>query len=185
MKAVSDSIPEATEPKYVWFASHLRRLIEAGELKPGDRLPSRTEIRAQHSITQPTIERAQAILEREGLIVRRERQGVFVADPGTLPVRASAPSNGAERLVAETIAIFSPSEGFVPPRHRQQGWSDYISQGALAACREHGKHALLLDPLRFQDEDLRNLLASPPVGFVFAALPSTLSPSRTGETWIA
>lgn len=175
MKAVSIPIPEAAEPKYVWFADYLRRLIETGELKPGDRLPSRTEIRALHSITQPTIERAQAILEREGLIVRRERLGVFVADPSSPPVRTSPPASGAERLVAETVAIFSPSEGLVPSRHRKQGWSDYITQGALAACRERGKHALLLDPLRAKGGDLRNLLASPPMGFIFAALPATLS----------
>lgn len=162
------SSSEADELKYIWFAAHLRRQIEEGELKPGDRLPSRNKIRELHNLAQPTIERALAILEREGLVMRRERQGVFVAERSATPV-----SNGAEtdRVAARTIGIFTVNDGRVGPNHVQMGWSDYITQGALAACRDLGKHALLLDPERIEEEDLRELLDSPPLGFVFAMAP--------------
>jgi DNA-binding LacI/PurR family transcriptional regulator len=173
MKSPTDLQP-GTEPKYIWFASHLRSQIVEGQLKPGDRLPSRNEIRELHQITQPTIERAQAILEREGLIVRRERQGVFVADPPVVRKSTDNQVKGAARLASGTIGILTPGEGEIRPGHRQQGWSDYITQGALAACREQGKHALLLNPARLQGEELEHLLEHPPLGFVFASLTSSV-----------
>lgn len=162
----------AGEPRYLWFAGLLRRQIEEGVLKPGDRLPSRNEIRELHQIAQPTIDKAQAILEREGLIVRRERQGVFVAErDAVVPVTGGSPSV-ARRVASATIGILAPGEGELKPGHRQQGWSDYITQGALAACRQHGKHALIMNPDRLQGEELEHLLENPPLGLIFTSLSS-------------
>lgn len=169
MSSPSDAITDSV-PKYVSFASYLRRQIADGHLKPGDRLPSRAEIREQHQITQPTIERAQAILEREGLLVSRERQGVFVAEPATVRKSGGAAYNGAPRLSSGIIGIISPGEGDLAPGHRKSGWSDYITQGALAACRALGKHALFLNPSSLKEEELEQLLEHPPLGFVFASL---------------
>jgi DNA-binding LacI/PurR family transcriptional regulator len=165
----SFTVEQSVEPKYVWYADYLRRQIHAGELKPGERLPSRSEVRERHHITQPTIERAQAILEREGLIVRRERQGVFVAaNPGESVAKNLI--EGASRVMTGVIAVITPHEPTVPSDHRQFGWSDFITQGALAACTAHGKHALILHPARLRGEELDYLLENPPLGFVFSGL---------------
>jgi DNA-binding LacI/PurR family transcriptional regulator len=50
-------------------------------LKAGDRLPSFVELRQEHQISRGTVEKAHALLEREGLIVREQGRGVFVARP--------------------------------------------------------------------------------------------------------
>ena len=158
----SSTVLSASQPKYVGFANHLRRQIEDGTLKPGDRLPSRAEIRQQHNITQPTIERAQAILEREGLLVSRERQGVFVAEPPKARKASATP-----RVASGTLGIVSGNRGAIQAGHRQSGWADYITQGVLDACGEGGQHTLFLQPQRLQKEGLEQLLEHPPGGFIF------------------
>lgn len=67
-------------PKYLEIAEGFRRDIAAGVLRPGDRLPSFAEMRAQLGIGQGTLERVHQVLEKENLIVREASRGVFVAD---------------------------------------------------------------------------------------------------------
>jgi DNA-binding LacI/PurR family transcriptional regulator len=163
------------ESKYVWFAGQLRRQIEEGELKPGDRFPSRSFIKEQYHVTQPTIERAQAILEREGFIVRGEKLGFIIADRAYTKWKSvNSSSRTRTRISSGTIGILTPNEGQVKLGHRQPGWSDYITQGALDACREYSKHALLLNPSRLRGEELEQLLGQSLLGFVFAAITSSV-----------
>lgn len=68
-------------PKYLGMAEALRREIATGALSPGDRLPSFGEMRARFKATSNTVQRVYSILEQDKLIIRKERQGVFVASP--------------------------------------------------------------------------------------------------------
>jgi DNA-binding LacI/PurR family transcriptional regulator len=68
-------------PKYVSIAARYRDQIASGVLRPGDRLPSFVEVRAQLGIGQSTLERAHELLEKESLIVREPGRGIFVAEP--------------------------------------------------------------------------------------------------------
>lgn len=78
----------SSRPKYLTLAEKFARQIRSGELKPGDRLPSFAQMRAQWGATPATVERIHAQLERENLIERRHRSGVFVASlpAGSTPV---------------------------------------------------------------------------------------------------
>lgn len=67
-------------PKYAQMVEQLKHQIRSGELLVDDRLPSFTEMRAQYGATPATMERVYAVLEREGLIRREPRRGVFVAE---------------------------------------------------------------------------------------------------------
>jgi LacI family transcriptional regulator len=69
----------ADNPKYLVIADHLRREIESGVLAPGDRLPTFVELRERFGTTPSTVDRAHAVLEREGLIIRGQgRRGTQV-----------------------------------------------------------------------------------------------------------
>jgi DNA-binding LacI/PurR family transcriptional regulator len=83
-----DAMKTASRPKYLTLAEEFARQIRSGELQPGDRLPSFTQMRAQWGATPATVERIHAQLEREHLIERRHRSGVYVADArsGSTPV---------------------------------------------------------------------------------------------------
>ena len=67
--------------KYVDLADQLRADVRTGKLKAGDRLPSFVALRQTHQISRGTVEKAHALLERDGLIVREQGRGVFVAGP--------------------------------------------------------------------------------------------------------
>ena len=68
-------------PKYQQLQSHLRDLIESGQLHPGDAVPSETDLIRDHGLSRITVRRAISELEREGLVVTRQGTGTFVADP--------------------------------------------------------------------------------------------------------
>jgi DNA-binding GntR family transcriptional regulator len=53
------------------IANELRTQIEAGELKPGDTLPSDTELAARFDVSKPTMTKARAMLVALGLVASR------------------------------------------------------------------------------------------------------------------
>lgn len=65
------------------IASHLRRQIVRGDLKPGETLPPEQQLMEQFSVSRPTLREAFRILEAESLIgVRRgARGGAQVLEP--------------------------------------------------------------------------------------------------------
>lgn len=94
-------------PKYLQIADVLRRQIAAGALGPGERLPSLAEFNAQFGISQATVDRVHAVLEREGLIVRRQGSGVFVSDRQAESARLSIGYIGATPSGAEQLPYWS------------------------------------------------------------------------------
>ena len=70
-----------TQPRYQRLTDEMRRQVQQGVLRPGDRLPSISELRASHGFSKSTIERAHVLLEQEGLVVREHGRGTFVTQP--------------------------------------------------------------------------------------------------------
>ncbi|MDR7520519.1 MAG: FadR/GntR family transcriptional regulator [Armatimonadota bacterium] len=61
----------------------IRRLIQDGALRPGDRLPSERQLSAQFQISRGTVREALQLLEAIGLLEIRQGEGAFVrATPG-------------------------------------------------------------------------------------------------------
>ncbi len=56
------------------------RLIEAGALKPGDRLPSVRELARENGINPNTAARAYSELEKEGWLLNLPKRGVYVSE---------------------------------------------------------------------------------------------------------
>jgi LacI family transcriptional regulator len=67
--------------KYIQLADDFRRKMKAGELGPGQQLPSYAAMKEQHGIAQATLDQVYALLERDGLIIRTRGRGTFVAEP--------------------------------------------------------------------------------------------------------
>lgn len=68
------------KPKYLRIADMLRSQMQSGELKAGDRLPSFTQMHRDHGATETTVRRVYEMLEKNNLIERRSRSGVYVAE---------------------------------------------------------------------------------------------------------
>lgn len=72
--------PTNTEARKSQIARELRNDIEAGRLRPGDKVPSGRTLAAQWNVGLGTVNAALDELVREGLVVSRARSGRVVAD---------------------------------------------------------------------------------------------------------
>ena len=68
-------------PLYSQLVSIVNRNISAGTLEPGDLLPSEAELCKTFNISRSTVRQAIGALETEGLVVRKQGRGTFVAEP--------------------------------------------------------------------------------------------------------
>lgn len=72
--------PEAAGPAYLYsaVAGHIAARIEAGELRPGARLPGERELAPEYGVALGTARRAVQELRDRGLVVTLPAKGTFV-----------------------------------------------------------------------------------------------------------
>ncbi|MEK7401809.1 MAG: protein kinase [Gemmatimonadota bacterium] len=95
--------PRSPTPLYAQIASRLRVAIAAGELKPGDGLPSVRQLAGKLRINPATVVQAYRELEVEGLVSTRQGAGSVVMDV-TADKRQKDRQHEARRLVRELLA---------------------------------------------------------------------------------
>lgn len=71
--------PQSGIPIYRQLYEQVKRLIAAGQLKPGEALPSVRELAVRHSVNPMTISKAYNLLEAEGLLLRQRGKPMTVA----------------------------------------------------------------------------------------------------------
>lgn len=67
-------------PIYYQLESHIKGLIEQGNLNPGDTLPSEREYAQTYQISRMTVRQAINSLVNEGLLYRKKGSGTFVSE---------------------------------------------------------------------------------------------------------
>lgn len=77
-----DHVGVTTQPYYREIADRIRRQIAAGTLKPGDELPAKREIAAEHEVSVEPVTKALQLLEREGVIELRQGKRAKVLPQG-------------------------------------------------------------------------------------------------------
>jgi GntR family transcriptional repressor for pyruvate dehydrogenase complex len=77
---------------------HVRRLIQKGELKPGDRLHGERDLAVELGLSRPSVRSGLEALEAMGVVVSRRGAGTFIAegppDLGREPLRLLASLHG-------------------------------------------------------------------------------------------
>lgn len=66
---------------YRQIAEKIRLMVTSGEYKPGDKMPSETELMALFGVTRPTVNAAAQLLREEGLLYVEWGRGTFVSEP--------------------------------------------------------------------------------------------------------
>ncbi|MEH0984192.1 winged helix-turn-helix domain-containing protein [Micromonospora sp. CPCC 205556] len=72
--------PMPAKAKWALIADGIRAQIQSGELAPGDKLPSTSELCRQHGVSSIVVRQAINALKIEGLVEGVGGVGVFVAE---------------------------------------------------------------------------------------------------------
>jgi DNA-binding FadR family transcriptional regulator len=80
---------------YRQIAAQLEQLIEAGEFRPGARLPAERELAKRMGVSRPSVREAMIALELAGLVEIRTGSGVYVCEAA--PRRAAAGPGSVDR----------------------------------------------------------------------------------------
>lgn len=79
---------DAPTPIYQQLFEQIRERIQSGEIKPGTRLPASRQWAEQLGISRISVVSALELLENAGLVISRDRRGLFVVEQ--LPVSRAA-----------------------------------------------------------------------------------------------
>ena len=71
--------PAVFSPLYRQVKAAITKGLESGQWRPGEPIPSETELAARHGVSQGTVRKAIDELAAENLLVRRQGKGTFVA----------------------------------------------------------------------------------------------------------
>jgi GntR family transcriptional regulator len=71
--------PESSIPIYIQIEDSIQALIAAGQLQPGEQLPTIRELAADIRVNLNTVARAYFELDREGVISTQRGRGTFVS----------------------------------------------------------------------------------------------------------
>ncbi|MEM1248919.1 MAG: GntR family transcriptional regulator [Acidobacteriota bacterium] len=109
-------------PLYQQMIDQLRRRISSGRLSAGDRLPSVRTLAEELTVNRNTVSRAYRELERDGFVVSRHGDGVFVADrssPFLARDRQQLIDEAVDRLLSEAEQLDVPLEKLVATLRRR------------------------------------------------------------------
>ena len=80
MSDISKVYDRSRVPLYIQVASVMRRRIETGHWKPGQKISTLVELEKEFEVARVTIRQAINILSDEGLVRSQQGRGTFVAD---------------------------------------------------------------------------------------------------------
>jgi DNA-binding FadR family transcriptional regulator len=90
------------------IAQQLRNDIEAGRLRPGQRLPSTRELAAQFGTSIGCVNDAMDLLSKDSLIYSRPRSGRIVTEPEPLAAQVEQHSRGLDLQIDDIRSTPDP-----------------------------------------------------------------------------
>jgi GntR family transcriptional regulator len=90
-------------PRYHQIKENISQLLEDGQLQPGDPLPGENELSERYGVSRLTVRQALGDLVKEGLLVRRQGVGTFVAPRKSVEIRPTPLSFSALMVKAGLV----------------------------------------------------------------------------------
>ena len=107
---------DAPNPPFAQLIDQIKRAVSAGELRPGDPLPSIRQLAGDLELNNKTVAKAYRLLERDSVIESRGYRGTFVHPEGQ--ANSSVDLNEwVTSQLQQTIAAFRDS-GVTDPEIR-------------------------------------------------------------------
>lgn len=138
-------------------ADQIRALIEAGELRVGDRLPAERDLADRFGVSRPTVREALIVLEVEGHIQIRMGSGVYIARrPTAAPVILPVVDGDGpfeilearcivESAISEEAARRSTPEGIARLDEMLHRMEQSLDEPERAVAADLGFHAAIVD----------------------------------------
>lgn len=121
----------STVPVYLQLEQYLIGQITSGSLKPGDAIPSESELCQQFAISRMTARKAVDYLVRQGKVERRRGQGTFVVQSGK-NIRISLPLDRHLSSSEATLELNEPVINRLIYLDRQAASQDIADKLGLA-----------------------------------------------------
>lgn len=188
MTAAADPSPPAL-PMHERIRQEIEGRILAGDLRPGERIPSELELMAHYGCARMTVNKALSRLAASGLLDRRKRAGTFVARPRTVSMVLDIPDLAQEvqgrgqaygfRLLSRSLgdtasdAEAAAELGPVGPILRLSGL--HLADGAPLALEERVINLALVPGMAEVD-----FTTDPPGGWLLRHIPWTEAENRIG-----
>ncbi|HEV7646733.1 MAG TPA: TetR/AcrR family transcriptional regulator C-terminal domain-containing protein [Actinophytocola sp.] len=130
-----------TEVAYTGIVDEIRRRIESGRLRPGDRVPSTRRITKEWGVAMATATKVLTALREEGLVVPRPGIGTVVADADADTV-AVAPERSADPAGAASPAAGAARRAGATRRAAGEVTRERVLRTAIAIADTEGAAAL-------------------------------------------
>jgi len=134
----------------------LERWIDEGILANGSRFPSERELSKRLNVSQFTLQRAIAILEKQNKIIRvGPRRRIVISERG-----------GAISSMMKDTVVFISRDVKTELLNKKMGWLYHTTVAAQNYIRNKGNHILIFHPEQV-DANIKQLLNENPLGFIF------------------
>ena len=128
------------EPRYYYIYKRIRKDIQEGVLKKGDRLPSKRALAEHLGVSLITVESAYQMLKEEGYVETRERSGYYVCEIHAFSVERER--GESLRLIPEEHAV---QEGQSDETAEEFPYSIYFKT-VRSVITDYGKELLRRSP---------------------------------------
>lgn len=175
---------QAVEPRrlYRQIADQLSRLIDAGEYRPGERLPPERTLAETLKVSRPSVREALIALEVEGRVEIRGGSGIYVVDrPAALrsaAASAAAIEPGPFELI-EARLVIEPEIASLAARHASPDLVARLTEATDAMERDGQTEDGLASDRRFHA-----LLADGAENAALVLVMNTLWESRIGPLYV-
>lgn len=128
---LAETYKRSPVPLYLQVAATLRRRIELGHWEPGDKISTLEELEEEFQVARVTVRQAIELLQKEGLVQRRQGKGTFVSraprDRHWLQLETEWES--LISTIEDNVPHFIPVSGSPPPprleEHEGQPANEY------------------------------------------------------------
>jgi GntR family transcriptional regulator len=107
--------PQHRTPIYAQLVQQIKHQVAAGQLQPGDQLPTVRALAAELHVHTNTVARAYDLLDQDGVISAQQGRGTFIARPAKHPHlrqhRHDALQARVDHIVLEALSLgYTPEE---------------------------------------------------------------------------
>jgi GntR family transcriptional regulator len=126
----------SSEPIYVQIMEQIRQMVAAGELKPGDQLPTVRQLATELRVNFNTVARAYRLLDEAGLISTQQGRGTYIWERPTESALERLRQEGLNALTRHYLTEagqlgYSPQEVGAAVQRLLQAWEADGSHEAI------------------------------------------------------